>query len=449
MEEDMLDIQYIRDNSEQVRQAAMHKNLNPAVVDEVLRLDQERRKLMTDAQTIRSERNKLNDQLKTARTPELITQSQTLKAKLADIEPQLKQLDQNFATLMLQIPNVTLDEVPAGKDSSGNQEVRKMGTKPTYNFEPKNHIDLGLDLDIIDIDRGSKVAGYRGYFLKNEAVMLQFALMRYALDKLTQKGFCPIIPPVIDRKEAFINTGHFPWGEMESYALIPEEPENVNRIAELGSAYQDAELNNRSDMYLAGTAEVPLVSYHANETLNEKDLPLKYAGFSPCFRREVGNYGKDTRGIYRVHEFMKIEQVILCANDIDESRKMHEHLLQNAEELLQDLGLHYRVMLMCTGDMGEPQMKKYDIETWMPGRNEYGETMSNSIMGEFQSRRANIRYRAKDGTIKYVHMLNNTAFASARMLIAILENYQQADGSVEIPKVLVPYTGFTKIARQA
>jgi len=426
----MLDIQYIRDNPDKVRASIKNKNLNPAVVDEVLRLDTERRQLMTDAQIIRADRNKLNDQLKSERTPELINQSQLLKAKLADIEPQLKQVEENFANLMLQVPNVTLDEVPVGKDESGNVLVREWGTKPQFDFQPKQHHELGLGLDILDMDRGSKVAGYRGYYLKNQAVMLQFGLMRFALDRLTAKGFIPMIPPVLDRRETFVNSGHLPWGEAETYSLTPDDPEN-----------------NQPTTYLAGTAEIPLVSYHADEVLNEKDLPLMYAGFSPCYRKEIGSYGKDTRGIYRVHEFMKIEQVVLCVSDIEESKKMHEFLLANAEELLQELEMPYRVLLMCTGDMGEPQMKKYDIETWMPGRNEYGETMSNSIMGDFQSRRANIKYRAKDGTTKFVHMLNNTALASPRILVAIWENYQQADGSIKIPKALIPYVGFESINR--
>jgi len=426
----MLDIQYIRDNPDKVRASIQNKNLNPAVVDEVLRLDTERRQLMTDAQIIRADRNKLNDQLKSERTPELINQSQILKAKLADIEPQLKQVEENFANLMLQVPNVTLDEVPVGKDESGNVLVREWGTKPQFNFQPKQHHELGVGLDILDMDRGSKVAGYRGYYLKNQAVMLQFGLMRFALDRLVAKGFIPMIPPVIDRRETFVNSGHLPWGEAETYSLTSDDPEN-----------------NQPTTYLAGTAEIPLVSYHSDEVLNEKDLPLMYAGFSPCYRKEIGSYGKDTRGIYRVHEFMKIEQVILCVSDIEESKKMHEFLLSNAEELLQELEMPYRVLLMCTGDMGEPQMKKYDIETWMPGRNEYGETMSNSIMGDFQSRRANIKYRAKDGTSKFVHMLNNTALASPRILVAIWENYQQADGSIKIPKALIPYVGFDIINR--
>lgn len=416
----MLDIHFIRENADRVKQSTSQKNLDPTLVDRVLDLDIKRRELMTKSQEIRAARNKLNDLLKVERSPELITQSQEHKAALIQLEADLKQADADFENLMLHIPNVTLEEVPEGKDASGNQLVKEVGNKPHFDFTPKDHIELGRELDLIDTERGSKIAGYRGYYLKNQAVMLQFGLMRYAMDKLVRKGFSPIIPPVINRKQAFINTGHFPWGEAEGYAL-------------------------EEDTYLAGTAEVPLVSYHAGEILNEADLPIKYAGFSPCYRREIGSYGKDTRGIYRVHEFMKIEQVIMCSNNIEESRRMHEFLLENAEEMLQELGLHYRVMLMCTGDMGEPQMKKFDIETWMPGRNDYGETMSNSIMGDFQSRRANIRYRAKDGTLKYPHMLNNTALASSRMIIAILENYQQSDGSIIMPKALVPYVGFDHI----
>lgn len=418
----MLDIQFIRDHVEQVKQTALHKNLDPSVVDTLLAIDAKRRHLMTQAQEIRAARNKLNEQLKTTRTPELIQQSQRHKAQLAELEQQLKQVEADYNHYLLQIPNVTLDEVPVGPDSSGNQVVRVVGKKPNFDFTPKDHIQLGTELDLLDLDRGSKVAGYRGYYLKNQAVMLQFGLMHYALDKLVAKGFTPMIPPIIDRKQAFINSGHMPWGEAEAYTV-------------------------GDDLYLAGTAEVPLVSFHADEILNEKDLPIKYAGFSPCYRREIGNYGKDTRGIYRVHEFMKIEQVILCTNSFEESRAMHEMLLQNAEEMLVELGLHYRVMLMCTGDMGEPHMKKYDIETWMPGRNDFGETMSDSIMGDFQSRRANIRYRAKDGSLKFVHMLNNTALASSRMLIALWENFQQADGSIKIPDVLIPYVGFDTISK--
>jgi seryl-tRNA synthetase len=441
----MLDIQYIRDNARKVREATRQKGLNPQVVDEVLRLDEKRRRLTTEVQLLRTKRNELNQELKQSRTDELISQSKQLKVQLSKLEPELKQVEAQYISVMFQVPNVPDEDVPVGPDESGNIELRTWGEKPAFDFEPKDHIELGLSLDLLDLDRGSKVAGFRGYFLKNQAVMMQFGVMRYALDKLVSKGFTPMYPPVIDRKEAFINSGHFPWGESEAYAIQAEDEDVKNTISTLGENYRQLEYDFSSDTYLAGTAEVPLVSYHAGEILSEKDLPVLYAGYSPCFRREIGNYGKDTRGIYRIHEFMKIEQVVLCKNDMAISKEWHEKLASYAEEMLQELGLHYRVMLMCTGDMGEPQVKKYDIETWMPGRQGFGETMSDSIMGDFQSRRANIRYQAKNGELKYVHMLNNTALASSRILIALWEHYQQKDGTIRIPSVLVPYVGFEVI----
>ena len=257
---------------------------------------------------------------------------------------------------------------------------------------------------------------------------MQNALMQFALKKFTEKGFTPVIPPVINKRMAFVNSGHFPWGESEAYKLAEDE------------------IDPKNDYFLAGTAEVPLVSMYAGETLREKDLPIKMVGYSPCFRREIGSYGKDTKGFYRVHEFTKIEQVVICKNDLEVSKKWHEKMLEFSEEILQDLGLHYQVLLMCTGDMGEPQAKKYDLETWMPGRGAYGETGSDSIMTDFQSRRANIKYVDSKGETKFVHMLNNTALPSVRSLIAIWETYQQKDGSIKVPPVLVPYMGKEVIA---
>lgn len=438
----MLDIQFIRDHADVVKTGTKNKGLNPQVVDNLLAVDDKRRQLTSQVQEIRTQRNQLNQQLKKARSDKLIQQSQQLKAQLKDLEPELKKVEAQYIDLMLQIPNIPAEDVPVGKDETGNVQLRTWGEKPSFDFQPKDHIQLGLDLDILDLDRGSKVAGFRGYFLKNQAVMMNYGIMRYALDKLVSKGFTPTLPPIIDRKEAFINSGHFPWGESEAYAIHAEDDESKNKISELGASYNQLNFDFKSDTYLAGTAEVPLVSMHAGETFKEDDLPLLYAGYSPCYRREIGNYGKDTRGIYRVHEFMKIEQVVLCNADMDESIEWHEKLASYSEEMLQELGLHYQVLLMCTGDMGEPQVKKYDIETWMPGREAYGETMSDSIMGDFQSRRAGIRYQAKDGELKYVHMLNNTALASTRILIALWETYQQADGSIKIPEVLQPYVGF-------
>jgi len=414
----MLDIQFIRDNTELVKKATKNKNHNPTVVDNLLVADNKRRELIQKVETIRSERNALNELLKKNRTDELIEKSNKLKTTLQTLEPDLKQVETTYADLMLQIPNVPLYEVPVGKDETGNVVVREWGKKPTFKFKALDHVELGTKNHWLDLERGSKVAGYRGYYLQGEAVLLQLRLMQYALNKFIQNGYAPIIPPVVDNRQAFINTGHFPWGEKEAYKLAEDETDPQN------------------DYFLAGTAEVPLVSYYAGETLREKDLPIKMVGYSPCFRREIGNYGKDTRGFYRVHEFWKIEQVVICKNDLEESKAWHEKMLELTEELLQDFGIPYRVLLMCTGDMGEPQAKKYDIEAWMPGRNNYGEVASDSIVTDFQSRRANIRYQAEDGTMKYVHMLNNTVLPSTRFLIALWENFQQADGSVKLPKVL-------------
>ena len=423
----MLDLKFIRQHPDKVKQACQHKNLDPTVVDELLTLDQQHRQLLQRVEDLRAQRNQLNQQLKQQRTPELIDQSSQLKNQLKQLEPQLRHQADQLKQLLLRIPNIPLPEVPVGKDEHDNQVVRTWGQKPQFDFEPKDHIELGTKLDILDLDRGSKVAGFRGYFLKGKGAIMQMALMRYALDKFVKKGYTPIIAPSITKEQTFYNTGHFPWGKPETYKL---EQDN-----------QDKE-----SYYLAGTAEIPLVSFYAGETLNEKDLPLKMIGYSPCFRREAGSYGKDTRGFYRVHEFWKIEQVVICKNDLAESRRLHEEMLSFTEEIQQELGLHYRVLLMCTGDMGEPQAKKYDIETWMPGRGDYGETASDSIMLDFQSRRAKIKYQAKDGTTKFVHMLNNTALPSTRILIALWENYQQPDGSIKIPDPLVPYTGFDTIS---
>lgn len=424
----MLDIKFIRENSEQVRAACENKNLNPQVVDNILSVDEKRRELMVKIQELRSQRNDLNDKLKVSRDEDLIAQTSKLKKDLQDLEPQLRQLEDTFSDLMLQVPNVPLAEVPVGQDESGNRVIKTWGEVPHFDFMPKSHVDIAQELDLIDFDRGSKVAGFRGYYLKNEAVQLQFALMQYTLQKFISKGYTPVTPPVILKKRAFLNTGHFPWGEKETYKFETDQ-------------------DDPSETYLAGTAEVPLVSLYQDEVFTEKELPIKMIGFSPCYRREAGSYGKDTKGVYRVHEFVKTEQVVICKNDLEESRKIHEEMMSLTEEIARDLNLPYRVLLMCTGDMGEPQAKKFDLEAWMPGRNNWGELASDSIMLDFQSRRANIRYRDSQNEMRFVHMLNNTATNSPRWLVAILENYQQADGSVKVPTVLVPYMGKDVIKR--
>lgn len=423
----MLDIQFIRDNKDLVKKACADKGV-PDFVDQLLEVDSQRRELIAKTQAIRTARNELMKGVFGKPSDEVIAKGKDLKNQLAELEPKLKELEKDFKKLMYKIPNVPFAEVPVGKDESGNVEIAKWGEMPQFDFKAKDHLELARNLDIVDFDRGTKVAGFRGYYLKGDGVLLHLAIMQYAMKKLVEKGFTPFIPPIILKKRPFFNTAHFPWGEVDVYKTFDDEEEKTTR-------------------YLAGTAEVPLVSYHMDETLREDDLPKLYAGYSQCYRREIGSYGKDTQGMYRIHEFTKVEQVVLCRNDWEESRAWHEKLRSYSEEMLQELGLPYRILLMCTGDMGEPQVKKYDIETWMPGRQAYGETMSDSIMGDFQSRRANIRYQAKDGTIKFVHMLNNTAIASPRILIALLENHQQADGSILIPEVLRDYMGKEKITK--
>mgnify|MGYP001573503035 CR=1 FL=1 len=408
----MLDIKFIRENLELCKQAAVNKN-REVEWDRLLERDDKRRDLIGKTDAIRARRNTTE---KTT-SEEGRQAGRALKQDLKALEDELRQVEEDFNTLMLTVPNVPDASVPVGKDSSGNKEVKTWGKVPEFEFPAKDHIELAKSLDLIDFERGAKISGARGYFLKNEAAQMEFAVLFYTFQKLIAKGYTPIIAPSVVKELTLVGNGQFPWGRDEVYRL------------------------EKDDVYLAGTAEVPVTAYFADEVLNEKDLPKRFVAFSPCFRREAGSYGKDTKGVYRVHQFSKIEQVIISTNDLNNSFTLHEELLANAEEILQDLELPYRVLLMCTGDMGEPQVKKYDIETWMPGRKSYGETMSNSVMGDFQARRLKIRYKTKDGQMLFCHTLNNTAIASPRILIAILENYQQKDGSVRVPNVLQTYLG--------
>ncbi len=392
----------------------------------LLSLDDQRRELIGKVEGLRAERNAISN----TQSPISNTRGKEIKKELKALEEELRGVEEKFGLLMLTVPNVPDKSVPVGNDASGNVEVKKWGKVPKVDFPVRDHIELAKSLDLIDFERGAKVGGARAYFLKNEAAQMELALMWYTLHKLVGKGYMPLIAPSLVREFTLFGNGQFPWGREEVYRV------------------------EKDDMYLAGTAEVPVTAYFADEVLAEKDLPKKLVAFSPCFRREAGSYGKDTKGVYRLHQFNKIEQVIVSTNDVNNSLTLHEELLANAEEILQDLELPYRVMLMCTGEMGEPQVKKYDVETWMPKRRApdgalgaYGETMSNSFMGDFQARRLKIRYKAKDGTVMFCHTLNNTAIASPRILIAIFENYQQKDGSIKIPKVLQFFLGKKEIRR--
>ncbi|MFS8159261.1 MAG: serine--tRNA ligase [Candidatus Roizmanbacteria bacterium] len=416
----MLSIDFIRENPELVKKGALSKK-KEVDIDEILRLDAQKRKLQTELQILQAERNENAKSSKGAKpSPEEIQHGKDLKEKIQKIEADLNVVTIAFDDLMLQVPNYPYPESPEGGEEA-NQEIKTWGEIPSFSFSPKSHIELIESLDLADLERGSKVSGFRGYFLKNELALLQMGIIMYVMQKLMAKGYTPLIAPALVKEFTLFGNGQLPWGRQEVYHL------------------QD------DDLYLAGTAEVPVTAYYANEILDEKDLPKKFVALSPCFRREIGNYGKDTKGLYRVHEFWKIEQLILCKNDHEESKKMHAELEANTEEIWQDLKIPYRVLLMAAGDMGEPQHFKYDVEAWMPHRNGYGEVGSNSIIGDFQARRLNIKYKKKDGTKEYVHTLNNTAVPFPRALVAILENYQQEDGSIKVPEVLVPFVGFDTI----
>lgn len=417
----MLSIEFIRNNTDLVKLAAKNKN-REVDIDRILVLEDQRKDTLHKIQKLREERNTASKQKFTEETK---TRGIEIKQELKKLEDDLTTTESELNNLLMYVPNVPLDEVPVGTDEKDNKEIKKVGEPTKFDFAPKSHIELGEELDLFDMERGSKIGGFRGYFLKNELAILHTALMFYVFQKLTNKGYTPMIAPTVVKGFTLFGSGHYPWSKEDTVYQL-----------------------NDDDLHLSATAEIPVTAYYSGEILNEKDLPKKFVGFSPCYRREAGAYGRDTKGLYRVHEFYKIEQVVIGKNNLEEARKIHQELQDNCEEILNDLKLPYRVLLMCTGDMGEPQLIKYDTETWMPSRNGYGETMSNSIMGDFQARRLNIKYRNKEGKTEYCYTFNNTALASPRILIALLENYQQADGSIKVPTVLQTLTGFTEIRKK-
>jgi seryl-tRNA synthetase len=333
--------------------------------------------------------------------------------------------------LMVKVPTIPSKDTPIGKNENENVPIEEFGKKTKFSFTPKDHIQLGKDLDIIDIERGVKVSGYRGYYLKNEGVNLAMALMMLALEKLTLKGFTPFIPPTLVRNFSLFGSGYFDGTEYN-----PE----VDEIYKIANEEVEADgKKSKEDKFLVGTAEPSLLAYYSNETLDEKQLPMKICGFSQCYRSEIGSYGKDTKGLYRVHEFMKVEQVCICPADVNIADKMHLEMVEISKELHRDLELPYRVLQICTGDMSAGKYKMFDLEAWMPSREDWGETGSASNFLDWQSRRLNVKYKTKDNEKKFVYMINNTALTTIRPLIAILENHQQKDGSVIIPKALKKY----------
>lgn len=433
----MLDIKFIRENKGAVKKAIEDKGVG-LDLEKLLKLDEKRVDLAQEIEKLNAEKNKLNNEMKSVKPQgghalgsaenkdEVIAKGKEVKEKLSKFDPEYKKVKQEYNELMLLVPNIPATDVPIGESDKDNEEISKWGNIPEFNFEIKDHVELGKSLDLIDLEKGVKTSGFRGYYLKNEAVYLHMAVMMHALAKMQENEFNMMIAPTVVRDFALTGSGHFPEGKEEIYQL-----------ANPGKDEKGTEMKDK--FYLAGTSEPSLLAYYASRTFNEDELPIKACGFSQCYRSEIGSYGKDTKGLYRVHEFMKVEQIVICKADIKESDKWQNEMKEIAEEMLQDLKLSYRIVNACTGDMGTGKYRMYDIETWMPSRNSYGETHSDSSLTDWQARRLNMKYKDKDGNVKHVYTLNNTVIASPRILIAILENYQKKDGSVEVPKVLRKY----------
>jgi seryl-tRNA synthetase len=414
----MIDIKEIRENPQRLKEAGEAKGFK-VDIDRLLEVDSALKGAKKQLQDITTEKNRLGKSipgLSGDKKQSALSQLSELKEKEAKYDEEIKKLQPEFDKLMLEVPQPADEDVPLGKDETENVEIRKEGEIRKFDFEPKDHVQLGTALGIIDIERGVKLAGTRNYLLKGDGALLHWAVLRFAMDFMVGRGYVPLSVPVLVRDEAMIWTGFFPGSEDQTYRMEKDE------------------------LSFAGTAEVPLTAYRMGEILKAEELPLKYVGLSSCFRREAGAAGKDTYGLYRIHQFDKVEQVVICENSVEESRKFHEEILANSEGVMQALELPYRVADVCTGDLGRGQAKKFDIETWMPSRDGYCETHSASKLYDFQARRMNLRY--KDPATKknlFCHTLNNTVIASPRILIPILELYQNADGSVTIPKVLRPY----------
>lgn len=429
----MVDLKDLRENPEKYRRGAELKNV-PVQIDQILKVDTRQREAQREFEKFRSEQNdasKLIGKLKDASEKQsAIAKVAELKAKVKDAEERAKAAEAELEPLLLQVPQPPDSDVPVGKDATQNVVLYRWGQPRKFEFNPKSHIELAEALDIVDFEAGVRLAGSRSYFLKGAGAELQNAVLRLAFDMMVyEKGFTPMSVPVLVREASMRGTGFFPAGREQAYRV--------------GEAHESGE----EIRFLTGTGEVGLTAYHMDEVLEEADLPRRYTTISTCFRREAGTYGKDTAGFYRVHQFDKCEQVVICKNDIEESKKWHIEMLGYSEQLLKTLNLPYRVIQCCTGDIGVKNASMMDIETWMPSRfsekdpdnSAYGETHSASRLYEFQARRLNLRYRGADGKIRFCHTLNNTVVASPRILIPILENYQNADGSVTVPEALRKY----------
>jgi seryl-tRNA synthetase len=425
----MVDVKDLRENPEKYRRGAELPNIR-VDVDAIVRTDEQRVSAQREFERLRAEQNEASKQIGKLKDPSekqaAIARVGDLKAKVKDAEERMKAAEAQLQPLLLQVPQPPDPDVPVGRDASENVVLYRWGTPRKFEFKPKSHIELGEALDLFDFASGVRLAGSRSYFLKGRGAELHNAILRFAVDMMTvEKGFTALTVPVLVRESALVGTGFFPAGRDTVYAVDPGTPD---------------------EKFLTGTGEVGLTAYHMDEVLEENELPKKYTTVSTCFRREAGTYGKDTAGLYRVHQFDKCEQVVICRNDVEESKRWHLEMLGYSEELLKRLNLPYRVIQCCTGDIGVKNAAMMDVETWMPSRQHgqdpdsgYGETHSASRLYEFQARRLNLRYKAADGKLKFCHTLNNTVVASPRILIPIIENYQDTDGTVTVPEPLRLY----------
>ncbi len=415
----MLDLHFIRTNPEMVKEAARLKN-NDIDIDTLLELDRQVVALQKQVDDGRTQQKQISKRMQQAgkdkeQRDKIIAEGKELSEYVKSLEPRLNEITEQRHEMLLLVPNIPDPSTPIGKSEEDNVPFRYWGEKTTFDFEPLDHYALMQKLDMVDIERGVKVAGARSYILKNDGVRLELALINFAIEQISQKGFSPMIVPAMARDFAFVGNGQFPKGREQVYKI------------------------ENDDTYLVGTAEVSVTGMYKDEILPNNELPLKFVAFSPCFRREAGTYGKDTRGVFRIHQFNKVEQFVICKNDHEESLRWFEQLLSNSEELLQALEIPYRVVHVCTGDMGDGKVGMYDVESWLPSEERYRETHSCSYLHDWQARRVNLRYRDEEGKVKFVHTLNNTAIASPRILLPLLENHQQPDGSIRIPEALRPY----------
>ncbi len=422
----MLDIKFIRENKDIITSAIQKKHVK-FDVEELIKADDTRKALLASVEKKRAEQNATNNKVANAKSTEernqIIAEMKSLKADMEQEETKLKEVMKEWQALMLRVPNIPDMSVPDGSTDADNHEFKTWGDKTTFDFEAKDHVEIMTALGMVDFERGSKVHGFRGYFLKGDGARLCFAIWNFALDFFSNKNFIPVIAPTIVRKINLYGTAHLP-GDMEDFYMT-----------------QDGDV-------LAGTAEVPLMGMHAEETLTQAELPKRYLGFSPCYRREAGAHGKDVRGLIRVHEFYKFEQLVLCEANHETSVKYHEELNRNTEEFIEALGLPYRTVVNCGGDLGLGQVKKYDIELWVPKEGKYREISSASYFHDFQCRRLNIRYKDNAGVQRYAHSLNSTAIPTPRILVSLIENFQQSDGTIRIPDALKKYYGADYIGKK-